>query len=100
MLTSYLLQASEHRGLQVQNNMGQWIDCPPIRGTLVVAIGQGLEALTQGVCQRYYQFALLGSSMLTGEVQLIEFSAHPMVQDLDLAFHFSRELATTQLSRV
>ncbi|KAI1119220.1 hypothetical protein F5Y14DRAFT_126101 [Nemania sp. NC0429] len=50
MLTSYLLQASEHRGLQVQNMKGEWIDCPPVEGTLVVAIGQGLEALTQGVC--------------------------------------------------
>ncbi|KAI1852107.1 hypothetical protein JX266_002960 [Neoarthrinium moseri] len=50
MLTSYLLQASAHRGLQVQNMRGEWIDCPPVAGTLVVAIGQGLEALTQGVC--------------------------------------------------
>ncbi|KAK8194317.1 hypothetical protein M8818_007506 [Zalaria obscura] len=50
MLTSYLLQASPHRGLQAQNTRGEWIDCPPIRGTLVVAIGQGLEALTGGVC--------------------------------------------------
>jgi hypothetical protein len=50
MLTSYLLQASEHKGLQAQNTQGEWIDCPPIRGTLVVAIGQGLEALTGGVC--------------------------------------------------
>ncbi|KAI0517196.1 hypothetical protein F5B22DRAFT_133271 [Xylaria bambusicola] len=50
MLTSYLLQASNHKGLQVQNMKGEWIDCPPIDGTLVVAIGQGLEALTQGVC--------------------------------------------------
>lgn len=51
MLTSYLLQASHHRGLQVQNGEGQWVDCPPIDGTFVVAIGQGMEALTQGVCQ-------------------------------------------------
>ena len=29
---------------------GEWIDCPPISGTLVVAIGQGLEAITHGVC--------------------------------------------------
>ncbi|KAK3943698.1 hypothetical protein QBC46DRAFT_376852 [Diplogelasinospora grovesii] len=50
MLSSYLLQASQHKGLQVQNMKGEWIDCPPIPGTLVVAIGQGLEALTQGVC--------------------------------------------------
>ncbi|THX92209.1 Clavaminate synthase-like protein [Aureobasidium pullulans] len=50
MLTSYLLQVTDHRGLQVQNVAGKWIDCPPIPGTLVVAIGQGLEALTQGVC--------------------------------------------------
>ncbi|RMD39781.1 hypothetical protein DV735_g5340, partial [Chaetothyriales sp. CBS 134920] len=51
MLTSYLLQASHHRGLQVQNAEGAWVDCPPIDGTFVVAIGQGMEALTQGVCQ-------------------------------------------------
>ena len=50
MLTSYLLQVTKHKGLQVQNTKGEWIDCPPIRGTLVVAIGQGLEALTGGVC--------------------------------------------------
>ena len=51
MLSSYLLQASHHRGLQVQNGMGAWVDAPPIDGTFVVAIGQGMEALTQGVCQ-------------------------------------------------
>jgi isopenicillin N synthase-like dioxygenase len=50
MLSSYLLQASGHKGLQVQNTQGDWIDCPPIDGTLVVAMGQGMEALTQGVC--------------------------------------------------
>lgn len=50
MLSSFLLQASEHRGLQVQNNMGQWVDVPPKDGTLVVALGQGLEAITAGVC--------------------------------------------------
>jgi len=50
MYTSYLLQASSHRGLQVQNTRGEWVDCPPVGGTLVVAVGQGLEALTQGVC--------------------------------------------------
>jgi isopenicillin N synthase-like dioxygenase len=50
MLSSYLLQATSHKGLQVQNVRGEWIDCEPIPGTLVVAIGQGLEALTQGVC--------------------------------------------------
>lgn len=50
MFTSYLLQVTKHKGLQVQNLQGKWVDCPPIDGTLVVAIGQGMEALTQGVC--------------------------------------------------
>jgi isopenicillin N synthase-like dioxygenase len=50
MLTSYLLQASNQPGLQAQNAKGEWIDCKPIDGTLVVAIGQGMEALTDGVC--------------------------------------------------
>ena len=51
MLTSYLLQASHHRGLQVQNGYGEWVDCPPIDGTFVVAIGQGMEALTRKYSQ-------------------------------------------------
>ncbi|KAL9089282.1 MAG: hypothetical protein Q9165_005850 [Trypethelium subeluteriae] len=50
MLTSYLLQASPQRGLQAQNPAGRWIDVAPVEGTLVVAMGQGLEALTGGVC--------------------------------------------------
>ena len=50
MLSSYLLQVTEHRGLQAQNCDGQWINCPPIRGTVVVALGQGLESITQGIC--------------------------------------------------
>jgi isopenicillin N synthase-like dioxygenase len=50
MLTSYLLQASPQLGLQAQNAKGEWINCAPIDGTLVVAIGQGMEALTNGVC--------------------------------------------------
>ena len=50
MLTSYLLQASAHEGLQAQNTAGEWIDCPPKDATLVVALGQGLEAITDGVC--------------------------------------------------
>jgi isopenicillin N synthase-like dioxygenase len=50
MLTSYLLQATQHHGLQVQNMLGEWIDCPPVDGTLVVSIGQSMEALTKGVC--------------------------------------------------
>jgi hypothetical protein len=45
------LQASPHRGLQVQNAEGSWVDVPPVEGTFVVAIGQGMEALTRGVCQ-------------------------------------------------
>ena len=50
MLSSFLLQATTHPGLQVQNACGEWIPCPPIPGTFVVAIGQGLEVMTGGVC--------------------------------------------------
>ncbi|KAG0636693.1 hypothetical protein HOY80DRAFT_1011106 [Tuber brumale] len=47
---SYLLQATNHKGLQVQNCKGDWVDCVPIKGTFVVAMGRGLEAMTDGVC--------------------------------------------------
>jgi len=33
MLTSYLLQATDHKGLQIQNYRGDWVDCIPIKGT-------------------------------------------------------------------
>ncbi|BCS29587.1 isopenicillin N synthase family dioxygenase [Aspergillus puulaauensis] len=37
-------------GLQVLNKNGQWIDAPPIEGSLVVNVQQGLEAITGGIC--------------------------------------------------
>jgi isopenicillin N synthase-like dioxygenase len=49
MLSSYLLQIPPHNNLQVQNSKGEWVSCQPIDGTFVVAIGQGLKAITSGV---------------------------------------------------
>ncbi|KAJ5342775.1 hypothetical protein N7541_011899 [Penicillium brevicompactum] len=37
-------------GLQVLNKNGDWIDVPPIDGSLVVNIQQGFEAITGGIC--------------------------------------------------
>ncbi|THH31412.1 hypothetical protein EUX98_g2783 [Antrodiella citrinella] len=48
---TFLLQASAHRGLQVQNLAGEWIDAPPIPGTFVVNIGKALETVTQGLAK-------------------------------------------------
>ncbi|PVF97031.1 Clavaminate synthase-like protein [Serendipita vermifera] len=46
---TFLLQASDHRGLQAQNLDGQWIDIPPLENTLVVNLGKGLETVTKQV---------------------------------------------------
>lgn len=51
MLSSYLLQASDHRGLQAQNTKGEWIDCTspsnpplsPIRKTGFISAGNGIQ---------------------------------------------------------
>jgi len=48
---TFLLQASSHKGLQVQNLSGEWIDVPPIPGTFVVNIGKGLEMVTHGLAR-------------------------------------------------
>ncbi|KAG6858658.1 hypothetical protein C0995_014925, partial [Termitomyces sp. Mi166 len=48
---TFLLQASLHKGLQVQNLSGQWIDAPPIPNTFVVNIGKSLEFVTQGLAR-------------------------------------------------
>lgn len=37
-------------GLQVLNKNGEWINVPPIEGSLVVNIQQGFEAITGGIC--------------------------------------------------
>ncbi|KAI0064576.1 Clavaminate synthase-like protein [Artomyces pyxidatus] len=48
---TFLLQASDHTGLQVQNLAGAWIDVPPRPHTFVVNIGKALEAVTQGLAR-------------------------------------------------
>lgn len=47
---TYLLQGSEHKGLEAQNKAGAWVPIPPIEGTLVVHVGRILETLTGGIC--------------------------------------------------
>lgn len=47
---TYLLQATDHPGLEAQNKSGEWIPIPPMDDTLVVNVGRSLEAMTNGVC--------------------------------------------------
>ncbi|TVY39193.1 putative 2-oxoglutarate-dependent dioxygenase [Lachnellula occidentalis] len=47
---TFLLQATPHAGLEIQNKHGDWIQALPIPGTLVINIGRSLQALTGGVC--------------------------------------------------
>jgi len=47
---TFLLQATPHVGLEIQNKNGDWIQATPIPGTLVINIGRSLQALTGGVC--------------------------------------------------
>ncbi|KAJ5917975.1 hypothetical protein N7454_010350 [Penicillium verhagenii] len=47
---TFLLQATPHHGLEVQNKAGTWVSAPPIPNSFVVNIGRALEALTGGIC--------------------------------------------------
>jgi len=47
---TFLLQATPHTGLEIQNKDGDWIKAPPIPRTMVINIGRSLQALTGGVC--------------------------------------------------
>ncbi|KAF7596656.1 hypothetical protein BBP40_000578 [Aspergillus hancockii] len=47
---TFLLQATPHSGLEVQNKSGDWIPAAPVENSLVVNIGRALEAITGGVC--------------------------------------------------
>ncbi|EJF65207.1 Clavaminate synthase-like protein [Dichomitus squalens] len=48
---TFLLQVSDHPGLQVQNLAGEWIDAPPVPGTFVINLGKALETVTQGLAR-------------------------------------------------
>ncbi|XYA00777.1 hypothetical protein QA089_003321 [Meyerozyma guilliermondii] len=48
---TYIHQATPHTCLEVQNFQGEWISVENVPDTLVVNVGQTLEAITQGVCK-------------------------------------------------
>ncbi|VDC06641.1 unnamed protein product [Peniophora sp. CBMAI 1063] len=48
---TFLLQVTNHSGLQVQNPQGAWIDVPPVPYTFVVNIGKALETATRGLAR-------------------------------------------------
>ncbi|KIL61116.1 hypothetical protein M378DRAFT_167275 [Amanita muscaria Koide BX008] len=48
---TFLIQASPHKGLQVQNLSGAWIDVPPVQGSFVVNFGKALEFVTRGLAR-------------------------------------------------
>ncbi|KAH0840477.1 putative hyoscyamine 6-dioxygenase [Fonsecaea pedrosoi] len=50
---TFLLQASDPSipGLQVLSKDGEWLDAPPVPGTLVVNMGQAFEVVTNGICK-------------------------------------------------
>lgn len=51
-LLTYIYQVTNHENsLQVQNWNGDWITVPYVPNTLVINVGQTLEAITQGVCK-------------------------------------------------
>ena len=60
---TFLLQASDPsiKGLQVLDKNGNWLDVPPIPGTLVVNMGQAFEVVTNGVCKATTHRVLLPS---------------------------------------
>ncbi|KAJ5139452.1 Oxoglutarate/iron-dependent dioxygenase [Penicillium atrosanguineum] len=44
------LSQDDSGGLQVLNKNGEWVDVPPVDGSLVINIQQGFEAITGGAC--------------------------------------------------
>ncbi|RDB16343.1 hypothetical protein Hypma_003050 [Hypsizygus marmoreus] len=79
---TFLLQATPHKGLQVQNLSGQWIDAPPIPNTFVVNIGKALEFATQGLA-RATSHRVLSPKATPGEPTTPRYSV-PFFQNISL----------------
>ena len=86
-----LLQASPHQGLQVQNLSGQWIDVPPIHGSLVINIGKGGMIPFSAQCHFWYSLTKLLSlsPAVSLEPHLTEFY-HQKARLQDTRSHSSR----------
>jgi len=86
-----LLQASPHQGLQVQNLSGQWIDVPPIHGSLVINIGKGGMIPFSAQCHFWYSLTKLLSlsPAVSLEPHLTEFY-HQKARPQDTRSHSSR----------
>ncbi|KAH9943893.1 hypothetical protein B0H21DRAFT_747434 [Amylocystis lapponica] len=90
---TFLLQASPHPGLQVQNLAGEWIDAPPIPGTFVVNIGKALEIVTQGLARATSHRVLSPAKGSTPRYSVPFFqNISPRVCLGDLTIQFSREI--------
>ncbi|KZV73418.1 Clavaminate synthase-like protein [Peniophora sp. CONT] len=80
---TFLLQATNHSGLQVQNPQGEWIDVPPEPYTFVVNIGKALETATRGLA-RATSHRVLAPAPGTGPRYSVPFFQN-ISQDLKLA---------------
>lgn len=49
--STLIYQLSEHRCLQALDPRGEWINCPPIPGSIIYVLGQGFNAYTWGFCK-------------------------------------------------
>ncbi|KAF7585838.1 hypothetical protein BBP40_010036 [Aspergillus hancockii] len=85
---TYLLQATPHSGLEVQNKSGQWVSVPPIEGTFVINVGRSLEAMTGGGHSlgprfSYPVFQTLRLDLMHDELCSLQLPAHirKLVQD-------------------
>lgn len=81
---TYIYQASDHSGsLQVQNFQGKWVSIKNIPNSLVVNVGQTLEALTNGVCKATIHRVASPHSGLGTRLSI------PFFQTIDLDSHKS-----------
>lgn len=75
-LFTYLAQDSVG-GLQVLNKSGEWIDAPPIEGSLVINIAQGFEAITGGVCSGTTHRVLVSQQETSCAIRAVTDAAKP-----------------------
>ncbi|KAK6203092.1 naringenin 3-dioxygenase [Scheffersomyces amazonensis] len=83
-ILTYIYQVTDHQdSLQVQNFQGDWITVPNIPQTLVVNVGQTLEAITQGVCKATIHRVLIPQPGTGTRISI------PFFQTIDLDSHKS-----------
>ncbi|KAJ7134006.1 hypothetical protein C8R43DRAFT_1133024 [Mycena crocata] len=97
---TFLLQASDEPGLELQKPSKEWYTAPPIQGTFIVLVGRVLEKVTQGLVKAPMHRVISPTKGARHSVGFFEgVAADTRVADAIAKFEFPQEVLDMKRAR-